>query len=625
MQQASSPGRILSMDEFRGYTVFGMFLVNFFGGLAAIHVVLKHNNTYFSYADSIMPSFIFAVGFSYRLTLLKRRAKWGFFKTYYTYVRRSIALVLVSLMVFGLGGGFKDWYQYRAVPEKSIESMGPNGKKNLEEWKTKDLEWEASLTQTGDPEAESEESDETATDETKSGSEQTAEDNDTGPVEATKPVLSDDSKDKDAAKDPEKKADEAAKDEKKKKDDKPAEPPLIDQSAELDLKDSDTEIEVPENFGDNWKMFALKLIKADLWEVLAIIGVTQIFIMPVIAAPGWIRFLAMVACGLGHAYITHLFNWDFAHGLRWDYSNGPIDTSMDALWGIQGVRSWDGGVFGIMAWAVAMLAGTLSHDIIVRHSRGKAAGRLVFWGMLLMVVGYGMSCLTRLYDLETHPSQLEIGKVKQEAKEKYKALKIHVMNARQAIMGADESVYKRLGKEAKAEGGRIKAEAEKKIKEIQAANKEELDRIAKANKPLVDKRKPGELAASPVIPPFERAEGRAWTDLLAEPPFVQPPPLDPTERAEGERGWVKNYWMMGKRIVNLSFITFSSGFAFALYGLFVVFTDLWGIQIGLFRTFGMNPLAAYVIHELVMHSMLRAVPGNSPLWFCLAAFLLCIS
>jgi hypothetical protein len=40
--------------------------------MAAVHAVLKHNDTFFSYADSIMPSFIFAVGFSYRLTILKR-------------------------------------------------------------------------------------------------------------------------------------------------------------------------------------------------------------------------------------------------------------------------------------------------------------------------------------------------------------------------------------------------------------------------------------------------------------------------------------------------------------------------------------------------------------------------
>lgn len=63
------PSRISSMDQFRGYTVAGMFLVNFVGGLAAFPEVLKHHNglPYFSYADTIMPSFMFAAGFSYRL------------------------------------------------------------------------------------------------------------------------------------------------------------------------------------------------------------------------------------------------------------------------------------------------------------------------------------------------------------------------------------------------------------------------------------------------------------------------------------------------------------------------------------------------------------------------------
>ena len=36
--------RISSMDQFRGYTVAGMFVVNFVGGLAAFPEVLKHHN-----------------------------------------------------------------------------------------------------------------------------------------------------------------------------------------------------------------------------------------------------------------------------------------------------------------------------------------------------------------------------------------------------------------------------------------------------------------------------------------------------------------------------------------------------------------------------------------------------
>src|SRR5207244_1798369 len=64
MSAMEPTGRINSMDQFRGYTVAGMFVVNFVGDLAAIPAVLKHNDTWFSYADSIMPSFLFAAGFT---------------------------------------------------------------------------------------------------------------------------------------------------------------------------------------------------------------------------------------------------------------------------------------------------------------------------------------------------------------------------------------------------------------------------------------------------------------------------------------------------------------------------------------------------------------------------------
>ncbi len=64
--------RIVSLDQFRGYTVAGMLLVNFLGGYQAVPAILKHHNTYCSYADTIMPQFFFAVGFAYRLTFLRR-------------------------------------------------------------------------------------------------------------------------------------------------------------------------------------------------------------------------------------------------------------------------------------------------------------------------------------------------------------------------------------------------------------------------------------------------------------------------------------------------------------------------------------------------------------------------
>ena len=58
-------------------TVAGMLLVNFLGGYAVVPAILKHHNTYCSYADTIMPQFFFAVGFAYRLTFLRRRESSG--------------------------------------------------------------------------------------------------------------------------------------------------------------------------------------------------------------------------------------------------------------------------------------------------------------------------------------------------------------------------------------------------------------------------------------------------------------------------------------------------------------------------------------------------------------------
>jgi predicted acyltransferase len=79
---APAPGppepRIASMDQFRGFVVAGMVLVNFLGDFDRVRAdapVLCHNNTYLSFADTIMPAFHFAVGFSLRLTVLRRRAR----------------------------------------------------------------------------------------------------------------------------------------------------------------------------------------------------------------------------------------------------------------------------------------------------------------------------------------------------------------------------------------------------------------------------------------------------------------------------------------------------------------------------------------------------------------------
>lgn len=66
-----SASRLSSLDQFRGYTVAAMFLVNFLGDYRATPALLRHHNTWCSYADTVMPQFFFAVGMALRLVMLR--------------------------------------------------------------------------------------------------------------------------------------------------------------------------------------------------------------------------------------------------------------------------------------------------------------------------------------------------------------------------------------------------------------------------------------------------------------------------------------------------------------------------------------------------------------------------
>jgi predicted acyltransferase len=111
MGEGKPSARILSLDQFRGYTVLGMFFVNFVGHFDVIAPIWKHHNTYCSYADTIMPQFFFAVGFAYRLTLLRRIASDGWLKAYGHALRRNLGLILVGLVVYHLDGEYRLWSQ----------------------------------------------------------------------------------------------------------------------------------------------------------------------------------------------------------------------------------------------------------------------------------------------------------------------------------------------------------------------------------------------------------------------------------------------------------------------------------------------------------------------------------
>lgn len=107
--------RIASLDQFRGYTVAGMFLVNFIGGFAATPIIFTHKNTFCSYSDTIMPQFFFAVGFAFRLTFGRRAQTEGLARAYGHVIRRLLGLALVAVVVYGAPTAARTWQQFLEI------------------------------------------------------------------------------------------------------------------------------------------------------------------------------------------------------------------------------------------------------------------------------------------------------------------------------------------------------------------------------------------------------------------------------------------------------------------------------------------------------------------------------
>ena len=111
------PTRIISLDQFRGYTIFGMFLVNYMSSYKDITPnILLHHHTYTSYADLIMPHFLFCVGFAFRLTFGRRDYKEGGpTQAYLRVVRRILGLILVTFFVYHVRRPADTWEQMQDV------------------------------------------------------------------------------------------------------------------------------------------------------------------------------------------------------------------------------------------------------------------------------------------------------------------------------------------------------------------------------------------------------------------------------------------------------------------------------------------------------------------------------
>jgi predicted acyltransferase len=510
--------RLASLDQFRGYTIVGMCLANFLAPFAAIHAVLKHNDTYFSYADTIMPGFLFVVGFAFRLTWLKRRRDTACLATAATYVRRSGKLLLLSLFIYLCVGNVPQWFDYRSFPpEYRMRGEGEAGQQ-------------------------------------KSG--------DTRNVSSVLPS----SPGTRASRVPH-----------------PSSLAALQQWKTLGWQ---------KQLLIHWRILAAKLIKSELWETLAIIGATQLVVLPCIGCRFVTRFVVMILLGITHLLLSYWFNWDFLYGVPGNWMSRAWMTGTD--------RGWDGGVFGPICWGVVMVGGTLAYDLVAASaSRPRAAARLAVWGCGFLAVGYSLSCLTRLYELSaTELAEMRQRHVRQDAQRA--SLDEKIARQRTALKSLEDSAPR-------------DAARDEKIEHIQA----EILALEDEREQLPDLG----LAESPVLPPWDRLRGRTLADLLSEPPFVAPPADDPRVVPSPHiEHRLRNYWMLGKRTPNLSFMIFATGFEFALFALFVVACDVAGWQLGLFRTFGTNPLAAYFIHGAMALVLALTVPHDASLALCLASF-----
>ncbi|MCA9042366.1 MAG: hypothetical protein KDA65_18580, partial [Planctomycetaceae bacterium] len=124
------------------------------------------------------------------------------------------------------------------------------------------------------------------------------------------------------------------------------------------------------------------------------------------------------------------------------------------------------------------------------------------------------------------------------------------------------------------------------------------------------------LAEHPVA--FNLSE---WTALplsqkVGRNPFAKPPYEDSKVVDYQPRdAFYWNAWMMSQRAGTVAYPTFAGGASLLMYLLFYIACDMWRWQVPLFRTWGTNALAAYVLFGLVCGGVKQFVPKDPVWWY----------
>jgi predicted acyltransferase len=135
-------------------------------------------------------------------------------------------------------------------------------------------------------------------------------------------------------------------------------------------------------------------LKFDFWTILAIIGVTSLWVLPVIGRSARVRVAYLLGGVALHALATQAFYLDFMNGRP-----NPVD----AFLGTTSVLGREGGPLSFLVWAIPQLAGSFVYDLVAVEPPRRSCRVLLGWGVVLVGIGYCLSCLSTLYPVAQGP------------------------------------------------------------------------------------------------------------------------------------------------------------------------------------------------------------------------------
>ncbi len=101
MESNVTKTRILSLDLFRGFAIFGMILVNYLGHFDVMPETFRHPRYGMTFANAIAPYFLFAVGMGLKMSLERRIRRSGVKFAYFHAIKRYLVLILIGIVLYG--------------------------------------------------------------------------------------------------------------------------------------------------------------------------------------------------------------------------------------------------------------------------------------------------------------------------------------------------------------------------------------------------------------------------------------------------------------------------------------------------------------------------------------------